>query len=265
MKLLPCLLLFLLSVQLVAQAQEQPVRPPVPTADVSLAVAPAFVQVRDEVLNPTRYQGLGAFTQLAFERRGKQFIHQAGLSFTYANVGNQYDEVATSLAIAPALQYGLLYKVPEPNERFQVMVGGELAGRSHLAYYELWDDSHVYWNTRYTLGARGQWETYRPNGQEWQVRLSVPLVGVASQPPARWDYKVIQDEFGAIVELAHEDLRPMTFITGLEAEGRVQFSFPAFWKLRQSFFYGFHYLHSTLPDSEALLLSRHTLGIAFIY
>lgn len=156
-----------------------------------LALAGLYAQVRDDLVCPLRWSGIGAALEFSRDRLDESSRRQVSLKLPLGLLNNRYGHRAG----APGLQlgYARLRRVSWFAGSGATFAGVALRGHMDLQYYVDWDEEHLYWFTAYDLAAAAQQEIQLRPRQRLELRIALPPIALVSRPPRRRYYKV--DDF----------------------------------------------------------------------
>lgn len=145
------------------------------------------VQIREELLRPFRWDGVGGLLALGYERRTPSIRHAVGLELPAAWVTNRYG--AGAAAISLRLDYTLLVPAGELWGG-RTFVGGRYRWDLANQYYMDWDEEHLYWLNAHELGPAVSWEREIARSHLLQASISLPIVALAARPPVARTNKI---------------------------------------------------------------------------
>jgi hypothetical protein len=178
---------------------------------------------------------------------------------------SRYDPDRASIIINPSINYRYARHVKNIKSDFQLFLGGIAGLNSHSAFFENWDDSHLYWLTSYSLGIDGILTYQKSNKNYFFFELNLPLLSLISRPPARFLYKVVNPKFGWVISEYHKNLRLTSihehFVFNLDFAYRYRYSN----KFVQSIFLRFRYVRNSMSYSKNIHILTYTFGFTFLF
>jgi len=255
MRALPvaCVMTIVLVAASVARADAGPNR-------LALGLGAPHLQLRDELTRRFRWDGLGAAVAFGFERRSPTLRHAAGLELPAVWVTNRYGAGAAALALR--LDYTLLLPVAELGGG-HIWAGGRYRWDHALQYYVDWDEEHLYWLAAHELGPAALWERPIAPTHTLRASLSLPLVALASRPPAERTNKIDDlKSVGFLLGRPHEDMA----LTSLHEYVSVEAALAWEWTLSDSWLlqatWALRYRHHAAPKTMELLENSLVAGLA---
>jgi hypothetical protein len=138
-------------------------------------------QTRDELLVPLRWAGPGAGLRVEWETAGPASRHALALQVPITVLQNRYGH--TGYALCAEAAYSYQHEIAETGSEGVLSLGGHLGWKMRNAFYESWDDEHIYWFTTYSLGPRLAWSGRPGSGVHLTATLEVPVLAAVSRPP----------------------------------------------------------------------------------
>jgi len=218
------------------------------------------VQIREELTRRFRWDGFGGLLALGYEHRGAGMRHAASLELPAAWVTNRYD--AGGAALALRLDYTLLVPVAELAGG-RLWAGGRYRWDHALQYFADWDEEHLYWLSAHELGPAVAWELAVAPTQSLRASLSLPVVALASRPPAERTNKIDDlKSVGFLLGRPHEDMSLTSLHEYVSVEGAVAWtwSFSETWLLQASWV--MRYRRHAAPLAVQLLENALVTGVA---
>jgi hypothetical protein len=228
------------------------------TRRIGLALSGLHFQVRDDIVSPLRWDGIGASLEIFRDRLDESSRRQIALRLPLALLNNRYEHRAA----APGLKlgYGRLYRVSWFARSGATFAGALLQGNMDLQYYVDWDEEHLYWITTYDLAAAVQHEIRTRPRRQLTVRVAVPPVALVSRPP-RHRYNKVDDfkHLGFWFRRPNEGLRLTSIpdLLALTAAAQYTFTFTKSWKLGTA--YEFAFRRFARPEPVRIL--THSVSI----
>ena len=171
---------------------------------IAFGLGVPHVQIREELTRRFRWDGFGGLLALGYEHRGEEMRHVAAIELPVAWVTNRYGAGAAALALR--LDYTLLVPVAELGGG-RLWAGGRYRWDHALQYYADWDEEHLYWLSAHELGPAVAWELPVAPFQTLRASLSLPVLALASRPPAERTNKIDDlKSVGFHLGRPHEDM-----------------------------------------------------------
>jgi hypothetical protein len=216
-------------------------------------------QWRDRVLNPARHSGWSPSLDLVRSRRSAASTSRLQLGLAFSPLNSRFDPTTASFGAGLSLGYRREHGLGGTSGGVQVALGGQLRAAWDFAYFDSWDDSHLYWLTSYALGFAGSVSRAFSPERSVSLEWDVPVVAVVSRPRERILYKVQEPSFAAVVSRMHRDMR----FTSLHEHRSLDLTL-RFNRLRarvgRSLFWRLQYLETALPHSREVQILRHSFG-----
>jgi len=230
----------------------------------SLSLEPMLYRNMETLILAKKNKALGMLFKGEWNKATISGIHRAGLAFIYARPKNEFEPANVTLAMNVDLKYSYLIKLKSV-EKAGLYLGGMAQADYKLAYYALWDDSHMYWADFWGIGFSSWLEKPLKERSGFIASFELPVFGLASRPPLRRDYKIDDQSFGGIMEMAHQDLKvvsPVSYFNPVLKFGiRLKYSD----KFSTDFYYHFEYLNADISYSDEYKQLQHGLGINLIF
>jgi hypothetical protein len=235
---------------------------PGPTLENTFGVGVAISshQWRDEVLNPARHDGWFPTLSLSYERPSEASRGRFDLQLAFSPIQSRYDPGKDSFASGLELAYRRTLRAGSLPGGFPLWLGAQVEASSDFAYFGNWDDSHFYWLTAYSLGFAGALDHVRSPGRRLSLSWQVPLVALVSRPSSPILYKVVKSDFGAIVSKLHEHPRLTSLHEHRVVDLALRYTRDGA-TIGHTFFWRFEYADTDLPDSERVVILRHSFGL----
>ncbi len=235
------------------------------TKDLGFAIGLVEYQTRDRVLNNARHRGM-LVTGSFFRVRTRDLSQRRfDLDVAYSRLGSRFERERSSYASTLALAYSYTRRIAAAPQGVTVFIGGVTGFDSHLAYYENWDDSHVYWLTSYYLGFRGRLTYPIREGRSAFVSLSVPLAAVVSRPEERILYKMLDPNVGWIISKIHDNLRLTSIHEHLSLDATAGLITGDPDAVRLGVFWRFVFVRNTVGSSREISILNHRVGVMFVF
>jgi hypothetical protein len=229
-----------------------------------LTLGVAFYQVRDEVLNPIRHQGLSVSAGVFREGASTDSMHRLGISFTFAPLTDRYSPDRSSVVFHPAVEFRYARRTAQLSEDLALFLGGTMGWNTRFGFYENWDQGHPYWLTSASLGFAGSLVRTLDDGKSLQLDLDSPLVALVSRPPERFEYKEVNPDLGWVFKEIHRDLRGATFPRHRAVTATLTFRRTG-GRFLQRVFWQTAFATARLPQSKPFTSVSHTLGISHLF
>ncbi len=222
-------------------------------------------QVKEKVLNNIRHRGMMPSLAFSYER-SKEISRQRFEFFLIINMlKSRYDPDRSSIVINPSVNYRYARKVKDIDQDFKLFLGGIAGLNSHSAFFDNWDDSHLYWLTSYSLGIDAILTYQKSEKSFFFLEIYFPVFALISRSPNRFLYKAVNPKFSWIVSEYHKNLRLTSihehFVLNLDLEYRFRYSK----KFMQGIFWRFRYVKNSMSYSKNIHILTHTLGLTFIF
>jgi hypothetical protein len=222
-------------------------------------------QVKENVLNNIRHRGMMPMLGFSYEKSKPYSKQKAELFLIVNTLKSRYDPDRSSILINPAITYRFARKVRDLGNHSRLYLGGIGGLNSHSAFYDNWDDSHIYWLTSYNLGIDAMLTYQRSAKGYFYIELHIPVIALISRPPDRFLYKVINPEFSWIISEYHRNLRLTSvhehFALNMDLAYRFRYSH----KFIQSIFWRFRYVRNSMNYSKNINILTHLIGVTFLF
>ena len=182
-------------------AKIAPAQQPDPIHKFGIAVGLAHNQVRDYLLAPLRWDGIGPVLDVSYIYAPNASRHTVELRIPFAFMSNRYGHQAKALGIN--IEYGFLRTITGSDPRNALQAGGALNWSLDYQYYDSWDDSHFYWLNGYSVGPAIRW-TGIVGQNQLAVGFNLPLLALVSRPPG-FRYQD-QESPWELLSMAHEQM-----------------------------------------------------------
>jgi hypothetical protein len=233
-----------------------------PIHRIGLGLSGLHCQVRDDIVSPLRWAGIGGSLEFFRDRLDESSRRQMTLKLPLALLTNRYEHRAG----APSLKlgYGRLHRVSWFAKSGAAFAGVLLLGNMDLQYYLDWDEEHLYWFTTYDLAAAAQHEIRIRPREYLVVRIAVPPVALVSRPPRHRYNKV--DDFKHLdfwFRQPNEGLHLASVPRYLCVDSSAQFLFTLNDSWRLGAIYEFGYRRFSRPEPIRLL--THSLSVRILH
>lgn len=233
--------------------------------DFGISIGLNNYQVRETVLNNIRHSGFFPALGFSFDWYQNHIRSKVELFLMVNMLKSRYEEEVSPIVITPAINYRQVRKVAEYDPDLHLFIGGIAGIHSHMAFFDNWDDSHIYWMTSYFAGFNGLITYGDPQGPSGYLELSLPLLSLVSRPPERFDYKVINDDFSWIMKEIHRDMKFTTIHEHMVIDMDLGYNFVHSDSFRQKVFWRISYINSQLSGSKELAILTHTIGTSLLF
>ena len=222
-------------------------------------------QVKENVLNNIRHRGMMPSLGFSFEKSRELSKQKAELFLIINTLKSRYDPDKSTILINPVITYRYARKVNDFSDHLRLYLGGIGGLNSHSAFYNNWDDSHIYWLTSYNLGIDAMLTYQRSEKGYFYLELHTPVIALISRPPDRFLYKVINPEFSWIISEYHRNLRLTSFHEHFAINADLAYRFRYSDKFIQSVFWRFRYVRNSMNYSKNISILTHVIGVTFLF
>ncbi len=224
---------------------------------LGLAVGLLHLQIRDDIIAPMRWSGLGASITLSYDRDRESSRTRMHLKFPVSFFTNRYGHEGA--ATGYALGYRYVRRVPEFGIAGTSFVGGAFLWNVDLQYYYDWDEEHLYWLTALDLALVFQHEVLLKPRNRLVFRFTFPLISLVSRPPDHRYYKSDNlDSFGLYFSKPYEGIHLTSLNEHLSMTLSLHYTFP----LTRSWGFGTDYElgYRRFTDPETIQILSNTLS-----
>jgi hypothetical protein len=231
-------------------------------AGFGISLAATDYQIRDEALNAIRHGG--ASMTLGFFRQGgnPDRRHRITFSVLVAGLGDRYAPERGSLVARPNLDLRMGWRVSRPGRTTSLFLGGTAGWSTHWAFYEQWDEAHVYWLTSTRLGVDALLEHDFGAGRSLQLEVDAPVLALVSRPPSEFGYREVNPAPGWILREIHGKPRLASPASHLALDLGLVYSRNREGALRHDVFLRMEYIRDTAPSSRPVTILTYRLGIS---
>ena len=231
-------------------------------AGFGISFAAGEYQIREEALNAIRHRG--ASLTLGFFRQGGDLDrrYRMTLSVLVAGLSDRYAPERGSLVAHPDLDLRVGWRVTPPDRSTAVFVGGTAGWSSHWAFYEQWDEAHVYWLTSSRLGVDALVERRLGEGRSLRLEVDAPLLALVSRPPRAFSYREVNPAPGWILAEVHGKPRLASLADHLDLDLGLVYSRISEATLRHEAFLRMEYIRDAAPSSRPVTILTYRLGIS---
>jgi len=222
-------------------------------------------QVKEKVLCNVKHSGRFFSGGFSFEQSSESSLQNLELYFTINKLKSRYDPDNKSIVINPFIHFSYKKKVRVINQKLSLYAGGITGGTWHLAFYENWDDSHLYWLTNYFIGVDGK-AVYRISGKsDFFIGMNMPVLSLVSRPPALILYKMDNPDFSYALNKMHENIGLTSLHRHFMFDMNIGYTYEFSDKFKQRFFWRMCYIHNSMENSKVISIMTHTFGIKFLF
>jgi hypothetical protein len=229
-----------------------------------VSLAATSLQLREQVLNPLRHDGVLASLAVFHHARGTRLQRHVELQLAFNTLTSRFESDPTSFALDTRLSYSYTRYAAAPFAEARLFVGGVVAAGTTIALFDSWDDSHVYWHTAYTLGPTASLETTIAARTRVTFDAALPLLSLVSRPRSPILRKADNPDFGKVMSQLHENMRLTSVHEHLAPELTLQLVREKS-RLGRNIFWRLNYLRSAMPYSEPVTKLRYTFGASAVF
>jgi len=233
--------------------------------DFGVSVGLNNFQIQEKVLNNIRHSGFFPFLGFSYQWFTEQIKQRVVLDFIVNMVKSRYEAETAPVIIDIALNYTQIRKVSEYNPDLHLFLGGSGGLYSHMAFFDNWDDSHIYWLTYYYLGFNALLTYKNPLESCAYIELGIPLISLVSRPPDRFLYKMLDDSFSWIISEIHRDLRLTTVHQHFVLNIDLGYKFKHSASFQQQVYWRISYTNTQLSYSKEVSLLTHIWGTTLLF
>jgi hypothetical protein len=253
---------FLLFLQLAASGQTTDSDSPRPSL-LRIGIAGLHYQVRDQLIAPPRWDGVGGGLRLSYLASSPSLEHEIDLLLPVSFLSDRYDH--KGYAFEASIGYSGLRLIHPSVLGGNLYLGGQVKWNANCQFYADWDDSHLYWLNAYDVGAALKWSRDYDSDQHVSIAMQIPLLALVSRPP---DHQYIDQaplqRPAYYFEALHQDLR-MTSVNeyvsfGLKADYARQVSSGTILGATWSF----HYKSCKFPQRISIISNTLTFNYVII-
>lgn len=151
------------------------------TRQISILIGGLHNQIRDDIVVPLRWDGMGFLGSFSYTLIGYKVQHHIELCVPLAFPSNRYDHESTIVGIN--LEYEFLPKISNSVSIGQIYLGGKIGWNYNIQFYNSWDDSHLYWLNVYEIGPAVRWSKTVGDNHQLAANFTIPLLALISRPP----------------------------------------------------------------------------------
>lgn len=214
-------------------------------------------QVRDDIIAPLRWNGIGFTVALSYSLIDDKGLHDIELRIPVAFLSNRYDHKSKAGEIY--LGYGYMHRISGKESHAKLYLGGLIDWNYNLQYYDNWDDSHFYWLNVYELGPVTQWSYALNDKNQVALRFNFSLIALVSRPPEHRYYD--QLKLSKIYSEPHENM----VLTSIHEYISIGFRGHYLSQVSEKFAIGVSYFvsYKTYSKPERISLFTNTLQLNF--
>ena len=153
-----------------------------PRNQIGIGLSLVHDQIRDDILCPLRWDGIGPGLKFSYTYAGRAWRHESEIRIFSSFLSNKYDHGALNFSLL--LKYGFLREIIRHNQLGSIYLGGLLDWNLNDQYYRSWDEVHMYWLNAYELGPWLYWS--RMFGKRRHIvngGFNLPIIILAGRPP----------------------------------------------------------------------------------
>ena len=212
----------------------------------SLGAGAGLYQNIDELLIPTRFDGIGLNVNVAFTIDRPRTYQKAKFQLDFGMEQNSAGY--NGILLFHQLNYGFLFQLPKKTRFY---AGARLAGGTNDHFYADLDDGHLYWLTSYNLQGSLMYILDKKRNKQWLMEAHLVLAGLVSRPEAE-NYES-NFKNSAIWKDVHTNFNFASLADYLRVEGGIQYQYD----IANSFRYDLQWY--SYPDPEAVTSLSHTI------
>lgn len=212
----------------------------------SLGAGAGLYQNKDELLIPTRFDGIGLNVSVAYTADRPRTYQEARFQLDFGAEQNKPGFHGAFLF--HELSYDFLYQLPRKTRFY---AGARIGGGTHDHFYYGLDDGHLYWLTSYGLQGSMMYILDRKRNKQWQAGAHLYLAGVVSRPEA--ESYVSNFSNNALWKQVHSGFSFASVADLLQVEGRLQYQFDKANSIR------YHVQWYTYPDPSPVTSLTQTI------
>ena len=144
-----------------------------------------------------------------------------------------------------------------------LFLGGSVRTDHRVAFYPLWDDSHVYWASYLGSAFTATLEKQLSDKNSMSALFDLPIVGALSRQPQYRTYKM--DNAAAGPSLIHSDMRLASVHNYFSPMLQLQYCMKYSEKFSAAYYYRFQYSRIGSESAQAYYQLSHHLGLQFIF
>ena len=138
-------------------------------------------QVKDALIAPLRWAGIGSGLGLSYMSTGPEVIHEVSLIMSVSGLKNRYKY--TGYALEVSLGYTFSCMVIPAVFGSTIYLGPYIRWDGKTNFFKDWDDSHIYWFSTYEFGPSLKWSKDYKEKQNILFTMQLPFVALVSRPP----------------------------------------------------------------------------------
>ena len=228
--------------------------------DFGIAVGWTGFAVRENLLSPVRHDGNFPSLSIFHQKNMSGAIREIHADFVFNMLTTRFEDEANSAGTNLALNYRYLFKVFGSDSTFSACVGPIGGISAYLMYFNMWDESHIYWLNTYFVGANTRLQYPTSGMSRLILDVNVPVVVLASRPPVRFLYKEMNPEFGWIVSRLHDHMKLTSFDHHQAINASVEYRITFSTRFKLGLFWKASYVRNTLVPGGDLDIMINMLG-----
>lgn len=233
--------------------------------DFGLSIGINSYQIKEKVLNNIRHTGIFPSLGFSYEWANEKIKQRVELFLIVNMLKSRYEAEHAPIVIDPSLNYSHIRKVTTFNPDIHLFLGGIAGLYSHMAFFDNWDDSHIYWLTYYYVGFSGLLTYGNPFVSSGYIEISFPILSLVSRPPARFLYKMVDDKFSWIFNEIHNDLRVTSIHQHFVLNLDLGYKFKHSESFQQKVYWRMSYFNTQMPYSKELIILTNTVGTILLF
>ena len=233
--------------------------------EFGIAIGLNEYQSKDNVLSNIRHRGMLAAIGFSYSRIGDFRLTEIQLNVSINSMTSRYESEKSSFAINPSLNYRQVRRIKDLNENLRLFLGGIGGWNLHNAFYDKWDESHIYWLNSYYIGIDSRLAYRKSEKSNISLDLNFPLIALISRPPKRFLYKELDPTFSWIFSRIHDDMTLTSLHRHFEINMKLEYKYGHAYKFKTGFFWRFSYLRNNISYSKPISILTHTIGIRFLF
>lgn len=242
------------------QAQDSGSSPP---SLLRIGIAGLHYQVKDQLVAPLRWDGLGCGLRISYVDMSPAVEHEIDLLIPVSFLSNRYGHAGYAFEVC--LRYSRLYSIDPSLLGGNLSLGGQVRWNAHCQFYADWDDSHLYWLNIYDIGAAIGWSKVYDEEHHLSIKMQIPLLGFISRPP---DYQYIDQaplqRPAYYFEALNRNLRMTSVGEFLSLSLNVDYSRQVSSGTILGATWSFHYTTCNFPRTISILSNTLTLNYLII-
>jgi len=231
-----------------------------PIHQIGIDLGGVHYQVRDDIIAPLRWDGIGFVGGLSYSLIGDKGRHNIDLRILYASLSSRYDH--KNRVGEFNLGYSYMHRIAGNKSDRQLHLGGLIDWNYNLQYYENWDDSHFYWLNVYELGPAARWSNTIGVNHQLALSFNFSLIALVSRPPKYRYYD--QLKLNEIYSEPHEKMELTSLHEYISIGLRGNYMYLVSRKFTMGVSYFLNYKTFSKPERISLFTNTLQLNILFI-